>query len=74
MTVGKIARHFDDLQVARARSALNSIKGLYEENDNSCTYAMTGLLEHLLKAVVNGEVWASSYVREKVELLEGCVK
>lgn len=74
MTVGKLNHHFDDLQVARARSALNSVKGLYETTDNSCTYAMTGLLEHLLKAIVNGEVLAESYLREKCELILGCVE
>ena len=74
MVVGKINSYFNDLQQARARSALNSIKDLWDGNDNACTYAMTGLLEHLLYAIVDGEVLASNYIREKINIIEGEIK
>ena len=51
MVVGKISQYFNDIQQAKALSAFNSIKELYKDNDNACTYAMTGLLTHLLRAM-----------------------
>ena len=75
MVVGKISGHFNENQKARAKSALLAIEMLYSPNDNACTYAMTGLLTHLLRAIIgNGNVYASSYVNEKIELIEGEVK
>ncbi len=74
MTVGTINQHFDDIQQARARSAFNSIKDLWEGNDNTCTYTMTGLLMHLLRAIVDGDVIASSYINEKINIIEGEIK
>ena len=72
MTVGKLVQHFSPRQRKVMAECQDKLASLYEGNDNSVTYTLTGLLSHLL-ALGDGAVWASSYVREKVELLEGCV-
>ena len=90
MVVGKISDHFNENQKSRARLMMNILQlgsidpvntqadelmPLYDGNDNACTYAMTGLLTHLLRAIIgNGNVYASSYTNEKIELIEGEVK
>ncbi len=72
MVVGKIYEWFDDIQRTKARSALLSIENLYDSYDNACTYAMTGLLTHLLRAIIGGgNCYASSYTSEKIKIIEG---
>jgi hypothetical protein len=72
LAVGKLSEHFNEEQKAKLRDARILLKGFYEGNDNAVTYPLTGLLNHLLG--LGSEVWASSYVNEKVELLEGQVQ
>ncbi len=72
MVVGKIGQYFDRDQKTSANMAFAIIEGLYESNDNACTYAMTGLLTHLLRAIIGGHaVFASSYANEKIKIIEG---
>ena len=73
MVVGKLTEHFSPRQRKVMAECRNKLATLYEGNGNSVTYTLTGLLSHLL-ALGDGAVWASSYVHEKVELLEGCVE
>lgn len=76
MATGKISQHFIESQRIAANIALECIKKLHEPNDNSCTYAMTGLLTELLNAIVDEggqRVFAGAYVREKIALIEGTI-
>lgn len=90
MVVGKIGKYFNDVQQARARLILNILEAgyfdpensqanelipFYELKDNTCTYAMTGLLMHLLRAIIGGgNCFASSYIDEKIKIIEGEVE
>jgi hypothetical protein len=73
MVVGRLGKHFNARQRQVMAECRKLLAALYEGNDNAATYPLSGLLDHLL-GLGDNEVWASSYVREKVELLEGCMK
>jgi hypothetical protein len=54
------------------KQAREILREFYKDHDNEVTYPLTGLLMHLLE--LDNAVYASSYVKEKVALLEAEVK
>ena len=72
MVVGKITQYLSPAQCRRLEIVQALVKDFHKENDNPVTYNLEGLLRHLLN--LGRAPYASEYVQQKIEIIEGSIK